>query len=197
MRSILLAATILALSASAFAERTAQQWVTTCGLTGTAGSIVADVYNAAAAGSLVATIPNGSFTRVAGTSDCYTANLAAASGISYPATNDATEKHYLVRARDDASNEVWVSATVVGTVGSIGDVPEACKKPTKVYATSPIPSRGITQTLINERRPSYVKVEVACDRDFASPDSTYYLHMYYDSTGRISYELPALVVPNP
>jgi hypothetical protein len=194
---ILALALLLGLTSPALADRTVAQYVTACGLTGTAGSIVADVYNASAAGSLVATLPNGSFTRVAGTSDCYTTNLAAAAGISYPTASDATEKHYLLKFRDDSANEVWASATVAGVAGATGEVPERCKKRTLFYANSPIPSRGITQGLINEGAPSYAKVDVACDGDFGTPDATYFEHFFYDSTRRAYLTQAAAAVPNP
>lgn len=197
MTRLLAFALALALASPALAERTVAQWLTACGLTGTPSSIVADVYNAAAAAALLATVPNGSFTRVSGTSDCYDFNLAAASGIAYPAASDATEKHYVVKFRDDQTNEVWSTATVAGVAGSTGDVPDRCEKPTFIYANSPIGARGLTQSLINEGFPSYTRVDVACDGDFATPDTTYYLIRYYDSTGRDYYTLPSSTVPNP
>lgn len=196
MRALVLA--FLLVAAPAFADRTATVYAEACGLTGTSSSVVADVYDKAAPTVLLATVPNGSMARVASTSDCYRFAISAASGISFPATGDATEKHYYVRFRDDANAAgVFTSVTVAGVVGAIGDVPESCKKPTKVYASSPIPARGLTSTLINEGMPSYIKVEVACDRDFTTPDSVYYLVRTYDSSGRDFTEYPSLTVPNP
>jgi hypothetical protein len=193
----LILALALFVAAPANADRTVAQPLTACGLSGTTTSIVADIYNALAAATLLATVPNGSFTRVSGAGDCYEFNLAAASGIAYPAAADAAEKHYVVKFRDNQANEVWATASVSGVAGSSGDVPDRCEKPTFIYANSPIGARGLTQSLINEGFPSYTRVEVACDGDFATPDATYYLIRYYDSTGRDYYTLPSSTVPNP
>lgn len=188
---------LLLIASPALAERTVAQYSQACGLTGTSSSIVADVYSKSAATALLATVPNGSMTRVAGTSDCYVFAISSAAGIGYPIASDATEKHFLVKFRDDSANEVWDSVTVAGVAGATGEIPDKCKQETAFYANSPIPSRGLTQRLINEGLPSYIKIDVACDGDFTTPDASFFKVRYYDSTGRRFKEVPSSSAPNP
>lgn len=186
---------LLVVASAAYAERPLSHYVQGCGLAGTPGSVVVDVYNAASPGSVLATLPNAVVTRI-GTSDCYQVNLTGASGVGYPASGDPNEKHYVVNFRDDASTSVWVSETVMGLPGAQA-IAGRCEKVTPVYASSPIPTRGITQAAINEGKPSYLRVDVACDLDFTTPDATYYETMIYDSSGRVSSRTPSPSPPAP
>lgn len=168
-------------------------YVQAAGLIGSAGSVVVDVYDAAAPGALVATIPNGSVSRL-GTSDTYQVNLAVIAGIGYPAAGDPREKHYVLNFRDDASSSSWVSKTVLGLAGAHA-LSGRCERATPVYPDIPIPSRGVTQAVINAGKPSYVKIEVSAALDFETPDLTYYEVYRYDSSGRVLSRTPSTTIP--
>ncbi len=188
----------LALPVDAHAERLAAQYAKACGLTGTAGSVVVDVYDDTSATTptpILATIPNGSMKRM-GTTDCYRVNIAAASGIAYPAIGDPTEKHYTLVFRDDAANAIKVSESVGGTIGP-HPPSYICARETPVYPTIAIPSRGITSTVIAAGNPNYVKVDVDCTRLFTGAEWTYYYVLSYDGSGRVAARTPSLTVPSP
>ncbi|OFX03780.1 MAG: hypothetical protein A3E78_01860 [Alphaproteobacteria bacterium RIFCSPHIGHO2_12_FULL_63_12] len=186
------------LAMPAYAERLEGQYAKACSLTGTAGSVVVDVYDDTSATTptpILATIPNGSVKRM-GATDCYRINLATVGGIGYPAKGDPTEKHYTLVFRDDAANEIKISESVGGT---IGPHPPSfiCARETPVYPTIAIPSRGITSTVIANGNPNYVKVDVDCTRLFAGAEWTFYYVLSYDGSGRVSARTPSLTVPSP
>jgi len=66
---------------------------------------------------------------------------------------------------------------------------------TVVYPTAAIPSRGITQTVINRGNPSYIKHDVKIDE--ASIVFTWYQVFYYDASARVEETRRSLTVPNP
>ena len=68
-----------------------------------------------------------------------------------------------------------------------------------MYATAVIPSRGITQALINAGKVSYMKVEVDCSQAFSGGSivKTYYRVFFYDTVGRVIDAKPQNTVPNP
>lgn len=72
-------------------------------------------------------------------------------------------------------------------------------KPTFIYPTVPIQSRGITSTVVARHFPSYVKYECSLARNFGSPETTYtyYNVYYYNADGTLNYPLPSATVPNP
>lgn len=173
---------ILLLDASAWAERPKQHFAEACGLTGTPTSVVVDVYDLAAPGSLLATILNAEVARVA-TTDCYGVDLATTTAtISYPAPSLPTEKHYLLAFRDDAGNEAFAVEQVLGVVDDF----DACRRETAGYVTTPDLSRGITSQLIQQGVPSHWKIELDCTRQFTAPPVTYYWIFQYDPSGKVS-----------
>lgn len=196
MRRLLFVLALLAAAATARAERVANHYVKACGLTGTPSSVVADVYVDSAPGSILATIPNGDVDRI-GTTDCYQADLATTgAAIGYPNDGDPTEKSYTVRFRDDATNVVSLTEVVAGIVG-----PDAksgrCERATPIYAASPIPERGITQQVIAQGKPSYMKIDVDCSGAFSAPPVTYYEVFRYDGSARVESRTPSATVPSP
>lgn len=68
-------------------------------------------------------------------------------------------------------------------------------EPTVVYASSTVPSRGITAQVIAARSPSYIKHEVKLDG--GSVVFTWYQVFYYDSAGRVSRTPRTLTPPSP
>lgn len=89
-------------------------------------------------------------------------------------------------------------ASHVATVGGSGcNYADTCEDSIPVYPTAIVPSRGITQRVINAGKPSYITIKVACDRDFANPDYTYYWVFEYDSAGRTSRRYASPTVPSP
>lgn len=175
--------------------RTVDHYVKACGLDGTPSSVVADVYSDASPGSILATIPNGDVDRI-GTTDCYQANLSTTgAAINYPDAGEATEAHYTVVFRDDASNVVELSESVFGLAGV--ESYEACAQETPVYPTLAIPLRGITAQVIAQGKPSYFKVDIDCTGAFTSPPVTFYWVFHYDIDGRVSKKVPSSTPPSP
>lgn len=180
----------------ALAERPTAHFVQACGLAGSPASVVVDVYDAAAPGSILATIPNGEVTRI-GTTTCYQVNLATtAAAISYPASSSPVQKSYVLSFRDDAGGSVWTSETVLGLPGGLA-ISGRCEKATPVYAASPIPGRGMTQAVINAGKPSHMRIDVSCALNFGAPDATYYEVYSYDASGRLLARTPAASAPSP
>lgn len=66
---------------------------------------------------------------------------------------------------------------------------------TVLYTATPIPSRGLTQAVINRGNPSYIKHEVKLDGVAAV--FTFYQVFYYDVAGRVDHTNRSLIVPNP
>jgi hypothetical protein len=196
MRELLCALLLIALGSAASAERIGNYRAKACGLAGTPSSVVVDVYDDASPSSLLATIPNAQVTRI-GTLSCYFVDLATTTAtISYPAAADGLGKDYTLVFRDDASNVVEVHAPVRGVVGpNAKDL--SCEKETPVYATVAIPERGLTAQVIEQGKPSYIKVEVDCTRAFTSPPVTYYKILQYNSFGRVESRTPSLTPPTP
>lgn len=188
----------LALPGAAQAERLEHQYAKACALTGTAGSVVVDVYDDLSATTptpILATVPNTSVKKM-GTTDCYRIDLAAVSGIGYPTKGDPTEKHYTLVFRDDAGNAVKTSESVGGTAGP-HPISFICARETPVYPTVPVPSRGITSSVIAKGNPSHVKVDVDCTRLFAGAEYTFYYVLSYDLSGRVAARTPSLTPPSP
>jgi len=69
-------------------------------------------------------------------------------------------------------------------------------EPTVVYTATPIPSRGITQSVINRGNPSYLKHEIKLDSGGAAV-FTFYQVFYYDASGRVERTERSLTVPVP
>lgn len=200
MRIALISLALLSawLALPAHAERLEAQYAKACSLTGTAGSVVVDVYDdtdATTPTPVLTTIPNGSVKRM-GTTDCYRVNLAVASGIGYPAKGSPTEKHYTLVFRDDAANAIKVSESVGGIVGP-HQTSFICARETPVYPTVTIPSRGITTAVMAAGNPNYVKVDVDCSLAFSGSEYTFYYVLSYDSSGRVAARTPSLTIPSP
>jgi hypothetical protein len=185
---LLLLATILGgpLDVHAQDVRDARHWVKACGLSGTANSVVVDVYNdddATDPTPVLATIPNGDVVRM-GTTDCYRVDLAATStAISYPGAGDPTETHYTLVWRDDASNEVYTTETVHGTVSH--SIDWRCARETVVNATATDSARGITSAMVARGTPSYMKIEIDCSLTFTAPTHTLYRVYSYGANGNV------------
>jgi len=196
IRTLLRIALIACAPMPALAERPTAHFVQACGLAGAPASVVVDVYDAAAPGSILATIPNGEVTRI-GTTTCYQVNLATtAAAISYPSSSSPVQKSYVLNFRDDASGSVWAAETVLGLPGGLA-ISGRCEKATPVYAASPIPTRGLTQAVINAGKPSYMRIDVSCALAFGSPDATYYEIYAYDASGRLLSRTPSATMPSP
>lgn len=180
----------------ALAERPTAHFAQACGLAGSPASVVVDVYDAAAPGSILATIPNGEVARI-GTTTCYQVNLATtAAAIAYPASSSPLQKSYVLSFRDNAGGAVWTSETVIGLPGALA-ISGRCEKATPVYAASPISGRGLTQAVINAGKPSYMRIDVSCTLDFGAPDATYYEVYSYDASGRLLARTPSSSAPSP
>ena len=196
MRTLAILCLLLTWSASAFAGspgRTLAHVATVCGLVGTAASVVADVYNAET-GALLGTIPNGEVTQY-GSTDCFSVDLASTTApIVYPALGDPSEKHYVLQFRDDGAATVERYEVAYGGVGA-HRVSDECKKMRTVYAKTIDATRGITQAVINNNRPSHIAFDVSCSGNWASPDYTYYWVYFYDASGRILDRESDLVEP--
>lgn len=191
---LLLALTLLA--APTRAERPASEVAKACGLTGTEASVVVDVYDDASPGALLDTIPNGDVSRV-GSTDCYQTDLAATgAAIGFPDGGDPLVQGYTLVFRDDAGNSVELTTQVHGLVGADAKSGR-CEKATPVYASTSVPERGITAQVIEQGKPSYLKIDVACDLDFDTPSATYYEVMRYDAEGRVESRTPSGSVPSP
>lgn len=166
------------------------------GFTGTPSSVVIDVYDDEAPAVLLATIPNANITRVAAT-DVYVCNLKTITpNIGLPEDGSLTEKFYTLIWRDDTGVKIIGDYAARGFLwapdGSSREIRE-----TPIYPSATVPSRGITQNVIDAGKPSYMKVELAPDLDFATPTLTYYLIFAYDSDGRVASRTPSLTPPSP
>jgi len=166
-----------------------------CGLNGTVGSVVVDVYDATT-GTLLDTIANGEVARM-GSTDCFSVDLATTvAAIAYPAPSSTTEKHYLLQFRDDGSVTIEREETVFGTVG-YDRVSDECVKQTAVYPTVPILGRGITAEAISQGKPNYIKFDISCQKAFGTPDYTYYWVFSYDANGRSTIRESSTAPPSP
>ncbi len=188
----------LALPSLALAERTEHHFAKACALTGTASSVVVDVYDDLSATNptpILATISNASVKRM-GATDCYRVDLSTVAGIGYPGPGDPTERHYTLVFRDDAGSAIKITESVGGTAGP--HPPSfRCARETPVYASVPIPSRGITSTVIANGNPNYVRVDVDCSLAFAGAEYTFYYVLAYDGSGRVASRTPSTTVPSP
>lgn len=188
----------IALPVVAQAERLEHQYAKACSLTGTSTSVVVDVYDDLSATTptpILATVPNANVKRM-GTTDCYRIDLAAVTGIGWPTKGDPTEKHYTLVFRDDAAGAIKTSESVGSTSGP-HPISFICAREVPVYATVPVPSRGITSTVIAKGNPSHVKVDVDCTLLFAGAEYTYYYVLSYDTSGRVAARTPSLTAPSP
>ncbi len=166
------------------------------GFSGTPASIVIDVYDEANPGTLLATIPNGDISQI-GSEDIWICDLRAITpNIGLPEDGAVEQKSFTFIWRDDAGTRLSHAHEVHGVDARL-EVSRRYRRETPIYPSTTVPLRGITQNVIDAGLPSYVKVEVAADLDFATPPATYYDVYTYDSSGRIATRTPALTPPSP
>lgn len=166
------------------------------GLLGTPSSVVIDVYDDENPGVLLATIPNANIQRIGATAT-YVCNLKTITpNISLPEDGSTAEKFYTLIWKDSTGIEIVGDYAARGAFGAADGSGKDVKE-TPIYPSTTVPSRGITQNVIDAGKPSYVKVEVAPDLDFATPASTYYRIFHYDAEGRVSSVIPSLSPPSP
>lgn len=165
------------------------------GLAGTPASVVCDVYDAESPGAVLATIPNSDIDQV-GSSDIFACNLKLISvDIGLPEDGELVERLYILVFRDDVPIKVsqLYSATGLGT----GEAGAAGTRETPIYPSTTVFSRGITQNVIDAGKPSYIKVEIAPDGNFAAPARTFYWVFAYDEQGRVASKTYSDIPPSP
>lgn len=176
----------------------ASQHIASASMTGTPASVTVDVYDASNPTAKLATIPNSDVKRV-GTETTYTVDLrnnSVVSSLGLPADGSHEMKDFVLIWKDDVTSFA-VAERVLGTA-SRESLDRTYRKETPIYATAPVPTRGITQAVINDGKPSYIKVELSPNvDDFSSPAETYYEVFKYDSLGRVESKTPATAAPNP
>lgn len=198
MRAALLALLLAAAASPAgAAERFGSHFAKACGLTGTATSVVADVYDDTSAVDptpILATIANSDIIRM-GSTDCYRVDLATTSApISYPGPGDPTERHYTIVFRDDAANVIKTTESVAGLVGP-KHLSLRCMRETPIYATVVDLTRGISSDLVAGGVVSHIRVEHDCSLVFSSPDFTFYYVLAYDAQKRLASRTPSTTEP--
>lgn len=113
---------------------------------------------------------------------------------------DCSQQSYLVRFHPDGANCAVSGGTPSLCIDQIvtSGGPQCWAFPpeaTPVYPTVPVPSRGITATVISRGNPSYIKNEIKLDNLTIS--FTWYDVFYYDASGRVQKRLRALSPPSP
>ena len=172
-----------------------KQIIDAAGLFGTPASVQIEVYDEESPGALLATIPNVNIQQIAAT-DAYVCNLKTITpNIGLPEDGSATERRYMFVWKDNSLARIPSSYRASGLAAD--QDARRWRRETPIYPSTTVPSRGITQNVIDAGKPSYIKVETAPDLDFASAPDLWYEVFVYDVQGRVASRTPSLTPPSP
>lgn len=163
--------------------------------TTTPAAVVVDVQDVAVGTQIGNNVAATRGTLDSANADYWCVDLDTVSGFA----PDCDPKAYAVRFVPDAANCAAGQSPQLCPELTVASGGAACwasgTDQTVVYTATPIPSRGITQAVINRGNPSYIRHEVKIDDGVT--DFTFYQVYYYDTAGRVDHTTRTLVVPNP